>query len=195
MGKVRLCLKEMCFLLLFCCQDVSRSLPSNLLLILSFNLFGFSRGPLTAADLFNDVREKSTRSPIAVPTAQSSICHDLYIVRASKTDKCVFLWVRTSARACARDPPTSTPLLSLQPTYPTFPPSPCYGRNTHIRLKVYTLISSTKPTPSSLTCWFLFPPLFLHELHAPAGGHLRELEGSQSSRGHHTDSCHSDRDR
>lgn len=84
--------KETCYLLLlFCRKAVSRSRPSNLLLILSFNLFGFSRGHLTATDLVSDGKEKSTRSPITVQTAQSSICHDLYIARASKTDKCVFL--------------------------------------------------------------------------------------------------------
>lgn len=82
---LRLGLKETCFLLFFCRQDVSRSLPSNLLLILS-------HGPLTAADLFNDVKEKLTRSPIAVlMTAQSSICHDLYTARASKAETNVFL--------------------------------------------------------------------------------------------------------
>lgn len=43
--------------------------------------------------------------------------------------------------------------------------------------------------------WLAASPPILNELHAPAWGHLRELEGSQSSRGRHTDSCHSDRDR
>lgn len=42
-------------LLFFCHQDVSRFI---LLLIPSFNLFGSSHGPLTAADLFSDMGKK-----------------------------------------------------------------------------------------------------------------------------------------
>lgn len=45
-------------------RDVlSSSLPTILLLIPSFNLFGSSHGPLTAADLFHDVRKKVNEKP------------------------------------------------------------------------------------------------------------------------------------
>lgn len=130
-GKSRL--KEMCFLLLFCRQDVSRSLPSDLLLILSLNLFGSSRGPLTAADLLNDVKEKSTGSPIAVPTAPSSICHDLYIARASKTDNvCVFVGENERMCLCSRSACTD-PLSSLSSPVapPSLPSPPLWKKHPH----------------------------------------------------------------
>ncbi|KAG7230935.1 hypothetical protein INR49_024963 [Caranx melampygus] len=66
-----------------------------------------------------------------------------------------------------------------------------------------TLPSRCQPVPTfcppisskfSLELYPHFLPL-PNELHGPTGGHHREVEGSQSSRGHHTDSCHSDRDR
>lgn len=43
-----------------CSAVKSQSLPSNLLRILSFTLFGSSHGSLRAADLFDDVKQKST---------------------------------------------------------------------------------------------------------------------------------------
>lgn len=83
-GKERPCLREMCSLLLFCHRDVSRSLPSILLLIPSVNLFGSSDKPLTCADPFNDMRRFNE---IAALSTNSSICHDLSIAGASNTDK------------------------------------------------------------------------------------------------------------
>lgn len=74
-------------------------LPTHQLLILSLT------GLDPAADLFNDVNEMSKRSPVAVLAAQSSICHDLYIARASKTDKRVVFCVRVSVCACAQHLP------------------------------------------------------------------------------------------
>lgn len=86
----------------------------------------------------------------------------------------VSVTVRMSGCACAQDLPTSTLLLFFQPSLPLL--------LTHIRLKVYTLISSKNLIPKSLSHPSGSPqhPL-LNELH-----HI-ELEGSQSSRGHHTD--------
>lgn len=89
-----LCLKDICFLLLFCHQASPFYLSTHHLLILSFT------GLDPAADLFNDVKEMSTRSPVAVLAAQSSICRDLYIVRATKTDKCACVILRENERMC-----------------------------------------------------------------------------------------------
>lgn len=157
MGKVKHCGKEMSFLLLFCHQD-GKSPPSNLPLILSFHLFGSNHGPQTAADLFNDVKEKSRRSPIAVLTVKSSICRDLYIARALcvcvrvcvSACLCVCLCVCFGGRGWAHVPVLKIclqkPLFPFSPAQvPHTPASLCYGRSTHIRLKVYTLISSTNP--------------------------------------------------
>lgn len=158
-------------------RDVlSSSLPTILLLIPSFNLFGSSHGPLTAADLFHDVRKKLTRSLVAALTTNSTICHDLYIARASKTDKCVFDGENERKCLCSKSADTD--------------PSPLFHLTKGLHPDFFHKSNPKKPV---LPVWSPLP--FLNEPHAPARGHLRELEGSQSSRGHHADICHSDRDR
>lgn len=119
-GKERLCLREMCSLLLFCHQDVSRSLPSILLLIPSVNFFGSSDKPLTCADPFNDMRRFNK---IAALTTNSSICHDLYIAGASNTEKGVSMGENEHKCLCSKstytDPISSFSSLVAPPFLPS----------------------------------------------------------------------------
>lgn len=164
------------------CQPTSStiSLPSFIHIL---NLFGSSNGPPTTVDLFSEEKEES------ITSQELHLPWPLHSQGLIDRQECLFLWVTTSTRACAQDLPTEKLLLSFQTMYRFFPPLLCSGRSTHMGLKVYTLIYPTNPT--------LFPLRslpFPNELHAPARGQQRELEVSQSSRGHHIDSCYSDRD-
>lgn len=130
-GEVRVCVKETCFLLLFCRQDVSQSLSSVYLSLSNsqFKLLGSSHGPLTAADLFGNVKEKSTSSLAAAPTVQNSICHDLYIARPSDTHGCECYceneWV------CLRSRPAYIHPSSLFPAQHSPPPNSHQTKSLH----------------------------------------------------------------
>lgn len=131
--------KEMWFLLLFCRQDVSQSLPS--LIYLSplkshFYLVWFQSWATDSCLSFQRWGRQLNEKMLQL-TAQSSICHDLYFAGASKTDKCVYYyvweWAYVSVRRSTQDLSTWTLLLPFQPS--SFPPSPCCGRSIHVGLK------------------------------------------------------------
>lgn len=125
-GEVGLCLKEMCFLLFFCRQDAGQSLTSVCLFLIIIFL-KICLGQWTAADLLSILKEKSTSSLDVLLMAHSSICHDLYTARASNSDECVICLHRPSS------------------FFPNLTSFPNHGRSSHIKLRVYTLISSRNP--------------------------------------------------
>jgi len=98
-GEVRLWMKEMCFLWLFCRQDVRHSLAT---LSLSNSLIWFNHEPMTAADLLGNVTEKSASSLVAPLLTQSSIFQDHNFTRASKTDERVIQCENERMCLCSR---------------------------------------------------------------------------------------------
>ena len=156
-----------------------------------FIVFGSSRGPLTAADLFNDTTQKVNEKPCrSGDGTELPLPWPLPSQGLKDRQTFVLFYERMSVCACAQDLPTLRPFPSFYSSSPTSPPSPCRGRNSHIGRKVYTPISSehTLPEKPHLPVWVPTSSPFLNELHAPAGDHHKEREGSQSSRGRHTDS-------
>lgn len=136
--KVRLCLRKMCFLLLFCRQDVSRS-PSILLLTPSFNLFGSADG---CWSLQWRGKKVNTRPHCSTDDQQLHLPWPLHS-QGLKDEQVNNEWAEVPVLEFRLHRPLSS---LFSPVAQPSPPSLCYGRSNHIWLKVYTL-SSANPIP------------------------------------------------
>lgn len=137
-----------------------RSVSYICLSLPNYNFLKICLGRWTPADLLSILKEKSTSSLDALLMAHSSICHDLYTARASNSDECVCVrvcliehvwkWAYVPAlKICLHRPSSFFPNLTSFPNH---------GRSSHIRLRVYTLISSKNPkTPMWPVCFPTLP--------------------------------------
>lgn len=113
-----------------------------------------------------EVGGKKMRNPAAVLTSQRSIFHDLYIARASKTDKRVCVWVcvlmceRMSECAWAQDLPTQTlpPNPVAPPLTPLWKKHPHWTERLHPHFFQESSIQSPQKTPPYLLVSPLPPP-------------------------------------